>query len=258
MDRADFHGPLRVQRPFYPEGNKGACHVYILHPPGGIVSGDALHIDAHCRPGTHALLTTPSAGKIYKADSQNIAQQQTITLRVQDGICEWLPMETLVFNGANARLVTRIQLEGGSRFIGWDILCLGRPESGLFFSKGSLIQTLDITHDRVPLLREHFAVDGRNHAFLQGAFGLGNHCSVGTFFAVLPGPDAPNLVHTLRDALPQPTTGQWAITSRRRVLLLRYLGPRADEATTLFRQAWKLVRPRLLDREAMPPRIWST
>ena len=31
-------GPLTVQRPFYPEGE--LAHVYLLHPPGGIVAGD--------------------------------------------------------------------------------------------------------------------------------------------------------------------------------------------------------------------------
>ncbi|HEY5717834.1 MAG TPA: urease accessory protein UreD, partial [Motiliproteus sp.] len=46
-------GPLRVQRPFYPEGT--VCHVYLLHPPGGLVSGDQLSINAELAAHSHAL-----------------------------------------------------------------------------------------------------------------------------------------------------------------------------------------------------------
>ncbi len=31
LTRRRHHGPLRVQRPFYPEGRHGCCHVYLLH-----------------------------------------------------------------------------------------------------------------------------------------------------------------------------------------------------------------------------------
>src|SRR5260221_4470461 len=55
-------GPLAVQRPFFPQG-PSVCHVYVLHPPGGIVGGDRLHLEAHVGGGAHALLTTPAPPK---------------------------------------------------------------------------------------------------------------------------------------------------------------------------------------------------
>ena len=55
LAKMQFHGPLRVQRPFYPEpapaetaGRAPAsqpCHCCLLHPPGGLVSGDDLSLE---------------------------------------------------------------------------------------------------------------------------------------------------------------------------------------------------------------------
>ncbi len=45
---AQHVGPLTVQRPFYPE--EETCHLYLLHPPGGIVGGDELTISAQLAP----------------------------------------------------------------------------------------------------------------------------------------------------------------------------------------------------------------
>ena len=38
-------GPLLAQKPFYPEPN-GCCHIYLIYPPGGIVGGDELSLNA--------------------------------------------------------------------------------------------------------------------------------------------------------------------------------------------------------------------
>ena len=87
-------GPLAVQRPFYPEG--APCHVYLLHPPGGVVGGDQLDIDITLGENCQALITTPGAAKFYRSEG-SVAQQQ-ISMQLAPGAeLEWLPQENILF-----------------------------------------------------------------------------------------------------------------------------------------------------------------
>ncbi|MCH2606086.1 MAG: urease accessory protein UreD, partial [Nitrospinales bacterium] len=75
LSHRKHHGPLQVQKPFYPEPN-GTCHVYILHPPGGVVGGDRLNICVDVNSNAHALITTPAAGKFYRSAGPVARQEQ--------------------------------------------------------------------------------------------------------------------------------------------------------------------------------------
>jgi len=199
LTKMRFNGPLRVQRPFYPEAaptsapGRGApsqpCHCCLLHPPGGLVSGDDLCLDVQLEQGTHALLTAPSASKFYAADSCNVAQRQTNNLRVAGGVLEWLPRETIIYDGARAEMRTTVDLDAASACIGWEMICLGRPAAGETFAGGSVRQSLNLSRQSAPLLHELLRLDGGD-ALQNGACGLGGQPVSATLFAVGRGADA--------------------------------------------------------------------
>ena len=127
-------GPLRVQKPLYPEGGQ-TCHAIIIHPPGGVVGGDVLTIRARAGIDSHALITTPGAAKWYR--SNGYTSQQHVQLDVAEGArLEWLPQETIFFNDARVRLNQTIHLAQNARYIGGDILCFGRTASGESYRSG--------------------------------------------------------------------------------------------------------------------------
>jgi urease accessory protein len=248
-------GPLRVQRPFYPEG-AGVCHVYVLHPPGGLVGGDRLRIDVLAEAGAHALLTTPAAGKLYRSQGGCASQQQI--LRVANGArLEWLPQETIAFDGARAELTTRVELSGDAGFIGWEILCLGRPAAQERFLRGELRQSIEVVRDERLLYLERGAYAGGS-AVLRAPWGLGDQPVVGTLVCAVAGASA--CVDAAREIAAQPlwTPGLAAISGWGELLVARYLGPSAEQARELFTAVWRVLRPALLNCEVSLPRIWRT
>jgi len=193
LETMRFNGPLRVQRPFYPEAApqdapgrqqpSQPCHCCLLHPPGGLVSGDDLHLAVGLEHGAHVLLTAPSASKFYAADACNVRQRQSTEVRAAGGVLEWLPRETIIYDGARAELHTAIELDAASLCLGWEMICLGRPAAGEAFTHGSVRQSLNVTRQGRPLLHELLRLEGGDD--LQGgAFGLDGMAVAATLFAV--------------------------------------------------------------------------
>ncbi len=247
-------GPLRVQKPLYPEG-EAVCHTLVLHPPSGVVGGDELEIDVSVRPGAHALLTTPGAGKWYR--SAGAWARQHLGFTVQEGaLLEWLPQETIVFDGARAALTSRIDLAESARFIGMDVLCLGRRASGERFSSGALQLDTRITRNGKALWLERGRIDGGG-ALLDAAAGLAGYSVSGTLLAAASHID-PGLLTACREVAVREPGARHGLTALPQVLVARYLGHSSEAARHWFTDLWRVLRPVLAGREAHPPRIWNT
>ena len=243
------HGPLAVQRPFYPEG--GVCHVYLLHPPGGVVGGDHLQIDAALARHSHALATTPGATKFYRSVGETARQVQY--LRVDEGASlEWLPQENIFFQGAQVDLHTRVDLQGNARLALWETHCLGRPVVGEAFDEGSLDMRLEIYRDERPLLLERLRVDARSRLWRSQL----NGCAV-TATAVFTHATDEHL-RIAREANGRLHDGLAGVTLLQDLLVLRYLGDSTEQARNLFTDTWRVLREPLLQRAANVPRIWNT
>lgn len=249
-------GPLRVQRPFYPEGD-APLHLYLLHPPGGLVAGDELEIALRVREKARALVTTPAAQKLYR--SEGLQSRQRNSLVVETAAClEWLPAETIVFDGARSQQQTTIELASGAACIAWDIGSLGRPASELRFTRGELRQGLEIWREREPLLIERTAVSGGS-ALLSEPFGYAGFSAYGNLYAVPSSPKiAGELVSVLRDRLSPVDGSQFAVTSLGAMLVVRVLGNGVERVRKVLVAAWQTLRPAVCDREAHVPRIWAT
>ena len=243
-------GPLVVQKALYPEGD-AVCHSIVVHPPGGIAGGDDLMISASVAEGAAALLTTPGAAKWYRSAGPWAGQR--IFFEVA-GTLEWVPQETIVYDGSLARMQTDIRLARDARYLGWEILCLGRTGSGERFARGESVSATRLWREGALVWNERGRIEGGG-ALLGSAAGFAGRTVCGTLLAA--GPSIENeVLAQCREVAPE--SGESAVTRLPRVLAARYLGDSSEAAKTYFRRLWSVLRPALIGRDAAEPRIWRT
>jgi urease accessory protein len=276
MLRCEHSGPLLVQRLFYPEAPAQApaqapapavtvlgtgrkrtaadpCHAYLIHPPGGLVSGDQLELEVEVEARAHVLLTTPAAAKFYRRRGARVARTEQL-LRVDRGVLEWLPQETIYYPETSAAVRTIVRLEKEARFIGWEIGCLGWPAVGASLGDGSVRQTLELWLDEQPLWLERLCL---GHESLAARWGLAHHAAVGTWLAYPARAAQLEAARAVTVRLNCPAM-MLACTIVDGVLCCRGLAQRADHLKQAFIDLWRTLRPSLLGREAVAPRIWAT
>ena len=241
------HRPLAVQRPFHPDGD--TCHVYLLHPPGGVVGGDRLDISVDVQPDASALITTPGATKFYRSTGPVAHQLQMLSIG-ENASLEWFPQENILFPGACVVVGTRIDLRASSRFIGWELHCLGRPVVGESFNRGCADFSFALYRDGVPLQLERLRIQQESDlaaaAKLRGNPVIGSLCATGA---------DRKLLEQVREISPARQFGATLVDD---LLLLRYLGSSTEQARNTFIQVWAAIRESVVGKPACPPRIWST
>lgn len=247
-------GPLTVQRPFYPEGD--VCHLYILHPPGGVVGGDELHINATVNDNANVLITTPGATKFYRNTGKLAKQIQTLTLSDECSL-EWFPQENIFFDGTHTRLSTCIKLEKTARFMGLEINCYGRPASNELFEKGMIDTHLEIIRDGVPILFDRLRI--KDDDAIKSTASLNGYPCFGTFIATNV---TQELLEKAREAVADIVNNksdqQVGLTLLDDILVVRCLGQYAEQISITLKLVWTALRPDVLGRDACHPRIWAT
>ena len=243
--------PLKVQRPFYPEGDR-VCHSVILHTAGGVVEGDRLSYNLQLQPNAQALITTAAAGKIYR--SNGLLAKQTIDIKIDVGAClEWLPQETILFNGAIYRQDLRVELATGANFLGWEITRFGRSARGEKFYQGEWRSHTEVYQEGVPLWIDRQWLPGNEEVF-HNPHGLDGKPIVGSFVWV-GNAVSQEFVQKARDLWVG--VGEVGVTQLQNGFLCRYRGVSTSEVRHWFTVIWQLLRVSFLHRGNCVPRVWQ-
>ncbi len=222
-------GPLHVQKALYPEGPQ-VCHAVIVHPPGGVVGGDALAIDIAA--GAGALLTTPGTAKWYRANGRTSRQDVRIDIGANAAL-EWLPQETLFYRDARVALTHDVALAENARYLGSEILCFGRTALGEVFAEGAVRQASTIRRGATLVWCEEGMLDGAGAA-MHSPFGVGGNTVCATLIACGLALDASQL-QQLRQELDSAGAGRNGATQLPKIVVVRHLGRSGEAARGVIR-----------------------
>ncbi|TAG45530.1 MAG: urease accessory protein [Betaproteobacteria bacterium] len=251
------HGPLRLLKPLYPEGDR-TCHAVIVHPPGGIVAGDVLGIEVDVQDAGHLLVTTPGTQKWYRSLGRSAESSTSLTVGAGSSL-EWLPQETMVFDRARVSQRLSIRINQDARFFGWEILCLGRTTRNETFTQGSFRQRIELIRDGSICWSEQTLLQG-DDPLLRSMLGFQSMPVVATaWIAYPPREDAEaeallgivraHLMGAATAAASQPAAG---------LIVIKIVGASPETVRLLLATVWSRIREDVFGVAAQLPRIWST
>jgi urease accessory protein len=109
----------------------------LVNVAGGLTGGDRIASSLTLGPQARFTATTPAAEKIYRSLGEETDIAATIAAE-EGACCEWLPQETILFDGARLRRRLDFALAPGARLLAAEMLVLGRAAHGEGFVQGSL------------------------------------------------------------------------------------------------------------------------
>jgi len=244
--------PVRVLFPTPPRGEIPTA--VFLTTSGGLVGGDLIELSATAEKNSVVRMTAQAAEKIYRSSGPDTRIE--VSLEAGAGAwLEWLPQETIVFDGARLRRSTSAEVAPGGRLLAGEILVLGRGAMGETVSSGLVRDDWKIRRDGRLTWADAFCLDGDIAAIVDHPAGLGQARAVAT--AVFVADDAGDYLQTARDLLEAAPGGvRCGATLTGGVLLARFLATDPHPLRNAFGDFWAGFRHAAAGLPTALPRLW--
>ena len=151
--------PCRV---LFPDPEPGdPPQAVLVTTSGGIAGGDVLRMAVEVGPGGHAVVATQAAEKIYRAALGSAPCTIDVTLDIGEGATlDWLPQETIVFEGAQLKRRTVAHVDAGGSLLACEMVVLGRAASGERFTGGLLLDAWSVRRGSKLIWTDTLRIEG--------------------------------------------------------------------------------------------------
>jgi len=242
--------PCRALFPYTETGEPPQA--VLVNTSGGIVGGDRLQTEVVLGPDAIASVTTQAAEKVYRS----LGADARITNRIElapGALLEWLPQETILFDGGRLHRTLDIALAGDARLLAAETVFFGRAAHGETLTRGMLHDAWNIRIGGRLVWAETTRLEGDIAAQRRRPFGFGD--AAGSGLLVVAGRDAASFLPVAR-AIAEGSSVTAGASMVNGVLLLRLLGPDAQALRREMAHALLALRPEVMGLPARLPRNW--
>jgi len=249
LDRLFQEGQAKIRLPKSPAGEPPTA--VLINTAGGIAGGDRLVWGARFGAGTRATVTSQAAERVYRSSATDGSLSGHIETRLDlepGARAEWLPQETILFDGAALDRRLEVDMAADARLLLVETIVLGRAAMGETVTSCRLIDRFRVRRGGRLIYADTLRLDGPATEILAGRATGGGATATATVLWV--DPEAEARLEPLRDLLAG-LDGEAGASAWDGMLCLRMAHPSARTLRD------NLVRVLLHIRQADLPRVWS-
>ncbi len=248
--------PVQAFQPFYHDGAGCAC-TYIVNPAGGLAGGDRIYMDITLDDYAHALVTTPSANRVYRSTGDFSLQEVRIAAG-KGAVIEYMPGYVIPFAGSMYRQKTGIFLQEGAAAFILDFFTPGRVARGEYMLFREYSSLTGVEYCGEPVLTERVVL--RPGAVGYGGPGfLESSTAMAVIYLVFDNPSAErglvSALHAMASGMEGVYGGVSTLPSRGVVIRLLGEGVRFVEKAIL--EIWSAARKTILGTAALSRLHWT-
>ena len=232
---------------------EGPFEAVLVNSSGGLVGGDKLAFEIDIAPNTAASLVSQAAEKVYRSSGADTLVETRLSAGAGAWL-EWLPQETILFDGARLRRKLVATLDPAARLLAAELVLFGRAAHGESFSRGFLHDSWAIRSGSRLAWTDAIRLEGDIAAERARPFGFGRAAGYATLLHA--GPQAASFLPVAREiAEAAPADGGATLVNG--LLLLRFLAEDGARLRQSVVQAAGRLRNAIAGLPETLPRVWQ-
>lgn len=251
--------PLRVLFPR--DRDCGVPQAVFVTTGGGLVGGDLHEIALNVSEDAAIIVTTQAAEKVYRSTGADTRIDASVRAAAGSWV-EWMPQETILFNGSRLHRRTTIDMAPTGRFLGGEMIVFGRAAHGESLTNGVLRDAWRVRVGGRLVWADTLLLEGNIAQRLAAASGFDR--AVAAVTLVYAGEDAESRLAAVRAMLAElsaeadESTPRFAATSVNGLLVIRGLAWQPQHLRTALIAFWRRFRSLVAGLPPQEPRIWAS